>query len=207
MKYLKKRRFRRSLVVPLAAFSLAYLINGCSWDNTLYDRYVVDHDLVSCPPADESTATLDAIYFADGKSITSENTVHDETDYATAFEAGICPAIAPTCVKTPNGEYVCTPCKEGQQLCHGVCINYIATHVDACDSEASDTAIQCANGYNDCDNDPKNGCEYDLNASNALSCINNSVNCLPGYSNCDNEINNGCEYELASHEAFCQVLF
>ena len=30
----------------------------------------------------EQNATLDAIYFADGKSITSENTVHDETDYA-----------------------------------------------------------------------------------------------------------------------------
>ena len=53
MKYLKKRRCRRSLVVPLAVLSLTYLMSGCSWDNTLYERYVVDHDLVPCPPTSE----------------------------------------------------------------------------------------------------------------------------------------------------------
>lgn len=79
--------------------------------------------------------------------------------------------------------------------------------------------IQCNAGYDDCDGDPSNGCEVDLNSnSNCGTCGTDCRNlydnasgvcsdqqckmdvCEEGFEDCDDSDANGCEADLASIE-------
>jgi hypothetical protein len=71
--------------------------------------------------------------------------------------------------------------------------------------------LQCAAGFADCDGDPSNGCEVDLNSpNNCGECYNSctgpnaigtcnggqcEVTCSPGYGDCNDNLTDGCETE------------
>lgn len=88
---------------------------------------------------------------------------------------------------------------------------------DEADTYACD--IQCEDGFDDCDGDPSNGCEVDLNSnSNCGTCGTDCRNlyenadgvcsnqeckmdaCEEGFADCDGDDANGCEADLSSLE-------
>lgn len=92
--------------------------------------------------------------------------------------------------------------------------------IEAQDEDEDDTYacdIQCEDGYDDCDGDPSNGCEVDLNSnSNCGTCGTDCRNlyenadgvcsdheckmdaCEEGFEDCDGDDANGCEADLSS---------
>lgn len=105
-------------------------------------------------------------------------------------------------------------------------------HCGACDSacDLPHATPQCVGGeceisecvapWEDCDGDPKNGCEVNLDedAANCGSCFNacNEINgsatcnegscgieCDDGYDDCDGQLTNGCEKDLTRDVANC----
>ena len=209
MRYEKRIIKRQGHLNPLRLAILACCCSaaGCSWDSSLYDQFVLNDKVEKCDP-------LTAIYLSDGSSpVTPDHPVDEKgIDYSEAFKYHLCPTIAHTCIKKEElpGQLIgiCTPCAEGQQLCFNKCVDYDATHIASCDSPDAQT-ITCKAGYQDCDGEIQNGCEYDLETNHALSCVKNgdayTVTCMEDYSDCDGNYKNGCEYQLSpNHVIACR---
>ncbi|MBI5537560.1 MAG: hypothetical protein HY898_32860 [Deltaproteobacteria bacterium] len=80
--------------------------------------------------------------------------------------------------------------------------------------------IACSAGFGNCDNNPGNGCEINLNTNVAhcgscpkvCSSVNGtpscaggtcSIACNPNFANCDNNVDTGCEADLKNDEQHC----
>ena len=186
---------RMFVSLTLTLLGMAFFMNNCTWDDSLYNTYTVDGDIISCPG-------LEAIYLADGTKITESHPFDaNNKSYEIAFTSNICPAVSPTCVQTPEGKNVCTTCNDNQQLCHGICLDYATHNVLSCETES----IQCAEHFTDCDNDVSNGCEYALNTYHATDCQHKIVNiyCENGYGDCNDNYLDGCETDIFSSLQHC----
>ncbi|KAI7837630.1 hypothetical protein COHA_008554 [Chlorella ohadii] len=82
-------------------------------------------------------------------------------------------------------------------------------------------SIACAPGFENCDNDPANGCEAQMNTATSCggcgkpcapanaadaTCQSGTctfTTCVSGYANCDGSAANGCEVEVATSNAHC----
>ena len=101
-----------------------------------------------------------------------------------------------------NGQGQCADtCAEGSISCGGTCINIAESHISACEDTLDadnniSTTLHCIANYADCDDDPKNGCEFDLSKNNARSCEHNTFTCLDGFEDCNGDANDGCEFQL-----------
>lgn len=102
-------------------------------------------------------------------------------------------------------------------VCHNECSSFHGTPV--CNADFT-CGITCEEGFSDCDDNPKTGCETDVtksdtncgscdvvcfNANGATQC-NDGV-CVPrcntGFADCDGNPNNGCETNLQDDEKNC----
>jgi hypothetical protein len=144
-----------------------------------------------------------------------------------------CPEVGPfeACGGCANGQYcqvsncgrngekgVCTPAKAD---CSPSSDTYVCgcdgqTYVNACKANAALTAVDyegkcqvsCPDGYADCNNDVKDGCETPLNTADncgacGRSCAGNPcidgvcvLTCESGLGDCDGNLTNGCETTL-----------
>jgi hypothetical protein len=103
----------------------------------------------------------------------------------------------------------------------GVLVDVTATHpATARQVPVTANVTGCPAGLGDCDEDPSNACETDIqsalahcggcgaacsDANGAPSCTEGvcSIACDPGFESCDGGVGNGCESELASDPLHC----
>ena len=114
--------------------------------------------------------------------------------------------------KVCNGQALCADsCLAGSISCGGSCINTTAHHIDVqaggcedildADNHLASTIIYCVDNYANCDDDPLNGCEFQLSTGNALSCKSQSLVCRDVFADCDGDYLTGCEYNLIPNHA------
>ncbi|MEZ4390403.1 MAG: hypothetical protein R3A48_04845 [Polyangiales bacterium] len=128
----------------------------------------------------------------DRRDCNSDVTDGCETDTNSSLEH--CGGCGRLCNSPPNAAGACTA---------GVC------------------TFTCATGFADCDNDPSNGCEVDLNASNdhcgacGAACAPANATgacmmgqcavaaCTMGFGDCDGLVSNGCEANVQTSTTHC----
>jgi alpha-tubulin suppressor-like RCC1 family protein len=146
-----------------------------------------------------------------------------------------CSGSTPLCATTGGMSQCVSGCQSGQTRCGNSCANLQNDATDcgrcgnACPVGANAAAscvmgacqLTCNAGFANCDGDPANGCEVNLNSSagNCGACGNacasgpNStaacvmgvcrITCSPGNSDCDNQPSNGCEVATLSSAGNC----
>ncbi len=162
---------------------------------------------MACPSGPSSTATcaggVCGITCAAGRADCDGNPVNGcEADLASVLTCGLCSnrcaGAAPVCVAGAGGASCGTGCAAGQARCGMACVD-TQTSVDHCGScdtvcpggpSATRTCaggvcgITCAAGTGDCDRDPANGCEVNVqtSAANCGRCGNacGALTCLAG---------------------------
>ena len=162
---------------------------------------------------------------------------HCETDLTSVTDCGMCDAKCSDVHGEPScGKDGCSiACDEGFENCDDKAQNGCEIdlqtderHCGDCDTtcenehgttkcEDGECQPRCADGYDDCDGDPSNGCETDTNSAlydcgacgkkctpeNATgSCVQGvcKAKCAPGFADCDGNKANGCEADLNSPE-------
>ena len=107
-----------------------------------------------------------------------------------------------------NGQGQCADtCAEGSISCGGACINIAESHISTCEDTLDahnniiSTTLRCIANYANCDDDPQNGCEFELSKNNARSCEHHTFTCLDGFEDCNGDANDGCEFPLRSNYA------
>ena len=171
--------------ISFLAVSLAALVHGCAWDDSLYNEFVIQNEdgseeVVRCGDS------LEKIIIYKGNNA-SETYCRECTNgygkYANAFEYNLCPRDAPNCIKLANDEQpnttkgICHSCPEGYAVCKGKCLEMApksqetdsdkqnhnikfnpSLHIQSCDNDN----LVCDDDYHDVDGDIANGCEYPL---------------------------------------------
>lgn len=145
-----------------------------------------------CGPSQGCQAGQCVLMCPDGKGDCNNNPADGcETDFGTTLNCAFC-------------NDVCDPANAAGACTAGMCV-----------------VENCVNGFGDCDNNPANGCEADLESS-ALTCgtCNNAcpngpngttvcnggicdINCNAGFDNCDPNLANGCETDILGSEQDC----
>ncbi len=145
-----------------------------------------------CGPSQGCQGGQCVLMCPDGKGDCNNNPADGcETDFGTTLNCAFC------------GD-TCDPANAAGACTAGMCV-----------------VENCVNGFGDCDNNPANGCEADLQGS-ALTCgtCNNAcpngpngttvcnggscaINCNAGFGNCDASLANGCETDVGTSAANC----
>jgi hypothetical protein len=123
--------------------------------------------------------------------------------------------------ETQNGCEGTLNSMENCGFCHAECA---LAHAQTSCEDGTCELIECQDAYGDCDEDPTNGCETDLNtlqdcgecgrtcepvANGAPGCNDGQCGvgtCVPGYGDCDETGSNGCEEPLVEeHCGGCRM--
>jgi hypothetical protein len=162
-------------------------------------------------------------------------------------DLGCCGPTCQTCTATrsnasplcnPSGCANPSPCLATHHDCNGVCVpsDAVASCGAACTPCAerphasvacngSSCVYTCAAGFDDCDGNPNNGCEADLQAdprncgacgkgpkdphvcasggSQQQVCVNGQCGCPAGWGNCNGDPDDGCEVNLRASNVHC----
>ena len=121
-----------------------------------------------------------------------------------------------------HGTTVCTIPVEGSSDLQSACIP--SDHLKECRVEDGKASLICEDGWNDCNGDPTDGCETNLNTSveHCGDCETNCLEttkgafgqtcnegkcdyalCLSGYGDCNDDRTDGCEVDVLSHKEHC----
>lgn len=213
----------RWLLLPLALAGCVVPENvvvrgdtGSGFDGTVEDvadrDTNTDHPTVDRPNADVPTVDAEDVV-----------TVDDSADVIdTPNPPGDVPSDVPSC---PMGETRCGGACTNTQTsamncgrCGAVCGNAGTTAVSCANGRCT---LTCAAGRADCDNDPANGCEVNLNAdplhcgtcpnacpsgpNSTASCVMGAcrLTCADFFGNCDDNPANGCEVDIRSTTDHC----
>jgi hypothetical protein len=154
----------------------------------------------------------------------------DVADVADAGDAADAERVGPMPVECERGTADCNGrAEDGCEVSLSSAIEHCGRCANACVSGPHSSAtcsagacgLACERGFADCDGDPRNGCEVDLNsdAAHCGRCANAcrgganaspvcagglcGISCSAGFSDCDATLANGCEVNLSSAVEHC----
>ncbi|MFO0559532.1 MAG: hypothetical protein U0269_16060 [Polyangiales bacterium] len=181
-----------------------------------------DADAAASAHADGANSDADSS--ADAVSSESDGAISAQPD-ASALDTGVAPLACSSGTADCNMNDA-----DGCETNLGTVSNCGACN-NACPSGAHSTAmcssgacrIACESGFGDCDGDPRNGCEVDLNrsAEHCGRCANRcggganaspvcagglcGLSCNAGFADCDASLANGCEADLNNSVNHCRA--
>ena len=97
-----------------------------------------------------------------------------------------CPPDKPFC---ENGNCILS-CSSGMTKCGETCLSLSVNHVSSCDEGTGE--LTCAEGYANCDSIIDNGCEIQINGSDASNCGACGHSCNPGEDCTNGECKSKC---------------
>ena len=209
--------------ISFLVLSLAALVHGCAWDDSLYNEFVIETEngrgeVVQCGDSLEKII----IYKGNNASETYCNgCTNGYGKYANAFEYKLCPRDAPNCMREDDDndqnktKGTCVSCSEDHVFCEGKCVELATTsqetdpevqnnhikfnpilHIESC----ADNKLVCEDDYYNLDGDVTNGCEFPISVNHVSETDpgkDGSLNCIADYYDLDKKVANGCEFQIS----------